>query len=148
MCTRPFVVALGDIHVRCACDTQALRGFDYGAYKLADFRLNTPEAAGSFLHVSRISEALTPRLVQTYYRSNFSMSRPWLTRLLRHLALLQPSMPGTDEAQVWRRLTGLCRIVTRWRGGLTVWRCRVVALRAARRVGACDPAPHGLRASC
>ncbi len=79
---------------------QTLAGFNYGAYRLQDYHINIPESSVSFLRVSRVSEALTPRLIQTFYRSNFTMTRPWLTRLLRHMSLLPPSMPGGDEAQV------------------------------------------------
>ncbi len=87
--------------VCCFCHgCQTITGYNYGAYKLSDFHLNEPDSCASFLRVSRISESLTPRLIQTFYRSNFTMTRPWLTRLLRHMSFLPPSMPGPDEAQV------------------------------------------------
>ena len=79
---------------------QTISGYNYGAYKLTDYHVNTPNSSVSFLRVNKISEALTPRLIQTFYRSNFTMTRPWLTRLLRQMSLLPPSMPGGDEAQV------------------------------------------------
>ena len=84
----------------CRVSPQTISGYNYGAYKLSDYHINVPDSSASFLRVSKISEALTPRLIQTFYRSNFTMTRPWLTRLLRHMALLPPSMPGGDEAQV------------------------------------------------
>jgi hypothetical protein len=90
----------GHPRLRPAWRVQTISGYNYGAYKLSDYHLNVPESCASFLRVNKISEALTPRLIQTFYRSNFTLSRPWLTRILRHMSMLQPSMPGTDEAQV------------------------------------------------
>lgn len=94
------------IHFHAIVEHQVVAGYNYGAYKLSDYRLNIPETNAAFLRVNRISEALTPRLIQTFYRSNFTMTRPWLTRILRHMSFLPPSMPGPDEAQVWLTLSG------------------------------------------
>ena len=87
--------------------TEATRGYDYAGYKLSEYKLNRPEATGAFLHVSRINDSSTPRLVQAFYRSNFTMTRPWLTRLLNHLAFLPDTMPRDDEAH--NKVTTWCK---------------------------------------
>ncbi len=93
--------------------TQLLAPYDYGAYKLSDYKINTPGASAAFFHVSKVSESMTPRLMQAFYRGNFTLSRPWLTRVLSHLSLLPPGGLRVDEAQVrvWRCIVLLLRCV-------------------------------------
>ena len=79
---------------------QLMAAYDYGAYKLSDYKLNVPGASGSFFYIAKVSESMTPRLIQSFYRSNFTLSRPWLTRILTHLTLLPAGGLAEDEAQV------------------------------------------------
>jgi hypothetical protein len=82
------------------CSPQLTAAFDFGSYKLRDYKLDRPGVSGSFFYVAKISESMTPRLIQAFYRSNFTLSRPWLTRILRHLSLLPAGGLSEDDAQV------------------------------------------------
>ncbi len=78
---------------------QLRAAYDYGAYKLSDFKINTRDCNAAFFYVNKVSESMTPRLLQSFYRSNFTLTRPWLTRLLSHLSLLPAAGLTVDEAQ-------------------------------------------------
>lgn len=99
---------------RCVSFIQLTPAYDYGSYKLSDYKINSPGAVASFFYVNKISDSMTPRLFQAFYRSNFTLSRPWLTRTLSHMSLIPPGGLATDEAQVrvvvW--LSG-CLVVSR-----------------------------------
>lgn len=81
---------------------QLLPAYDYGGYKLRDYKIDVKGCSASFFYVTKLSDSMTPRLVQAFYRCNFTLSRPWLTRVVNHLTLLPPGGLKDDEAQVGR----------------------------------------------